>query len=302
MEDSILSALREKIPALAEATSISVLPGGLTNVNYRVDTPSDNYVIRISDRKTSLLGIERQNEHFNSQRAFQAGVGPEVIDFLPEENILVFKWINAKTLHRDDIHTQPELLMRIAGALRILHSGPMFHRDFYFPGVRKEYLKIAQVNNFFIPDDYLFLNPLVEEMEILLKSIPETAVPCNNDLLAENFMDDGKKIWIIDYEYSGQNEPSFEIGNMAAELSLSREQINYLCCAYWGKNLKDKIWRALAWSLISRFGWVMWASIQEGASTIRFDFREWGLRKWNSVLQDLKGNHYQEILKNLKKI
>jgi thiamine kinase-like enzyme len=299
MEDLLLIALKKKVPALADATNISILHGGLTNTNYRLDTPSGSYVIRISDKKTSLLGIERENERTNAQRAFHAGVGAEVIDFLSEDDILVIKWIDAKPLHKDDIQSQPELLRRVATAVKALHRGPKFDRNFYFPTVRRKYLKIVQENNFYIPDDYLRLDPLVEELESLLKINPEALVPCNNDLLAENFLDDGTKIWIIDYEYSGQNEPSFEIGNMASEFCLNREQLVVVCDAYWGQNLDHKIWRALAWSLIARFGWVMWASIQEGISKISFDFRGWGAMKWNSVLPELKGNQYLEILRNL---
>jgi thiamine kinase-like enzyme len=114
-------------------------------------------------------------------------------------------------------------------------------------------------------------------------------------------MDDGEKIWIIDYEYSGQNEASFEIGNMASEIFLNDEQLTILCDAYWQKNLPEKIYRAMAWSIIARFGWVMWASIQEGVSRINFDFRTWGSKKWNSVLPELKGDRYKEITENLKK-
>jgi thiamine kinase-like enzyme len=299
MEEHLLIALKKKVPALADVTNISILKGGLTNVNYRLDTPSDKYVIRISDKKTSLLGIERENERINAQRAYLAGVGAEIIDFLSEEDILVIKWIDAKTLHKDDIKSQPEMLERIARAVRALHKGPKFQQDFYFPSVRKKYLEIVQENNFFIPDNYLRLEPLVVELESLLKVHPEPLAPCNNDLLAENFLDDGTKIWIIDYEYSGQNEPSFEIGNMASELALNREQLVTLCNVYWEENLDHKVWRALAWSVIARFGWVMWASIQEGVSKISFDFRGWGLGKWNSVLLELEGDQYQEIFKNL---
>ena len=142
---------------------------------------------------------------------------------------------------------------------------------------------------------------LIKELESILESNPEQSVPCNNDLLAENFMDDGEKIWIIDYEYSGQNEASFEIGNMASEIFLNDEQLTILCNTYWQKHLPGKIYRAMAWSIIARFGWVMWSSIQEGVSQINFDFRTWGLKKWNSVLPELKGDHYKEIAENLKK-
>lgn len=301
INDKKLTELLKKIPAFADAANISVLHGGLTNSNYRVDTKTNSYVMRISDNSTSLLGIDRENERLNTERAWKAGVGAEVIYSLPKENVLVISWIEAKTLHAENIHEQSELLPRIANALRTLHNGPKFYRDFYFPSVRKKYLEIVLTNNYFLPDEYLQMEILIKELESILESKPELLVPCNNDLLAENFMDDEEKIWIIDYEYSGQNEASFEIGNMASETFLNDEQLTILCNAYWQKHLPEKIYRAMAWSIIARFGWVMWASIQEGVSRINFDFRTWGLKKWNSVLPELKGDRYKEITENLKK-
>ncbi|HRH50141.1 MAG TPA: choline/ethanolamine kinase family protein [Panacibacter sp.] len=300
LNDARLTELRKKIPALADATNIVALEGGLTNINYRVETPSGIYVMRVSDKATHLLGINRENESVNTARAHKSGVGAAMIDFLSNEKVLVISWIEAKTLHAADFQKQPELLLSIANALKKLHTGPTFQGNFYFPLVRKKYLNTVLENRYFIPDQYLSLEPLILELEKILASNPEELVPCNNDLLAENFMDDGKKIWIIDYEYAGQNEASFEIGNLASESALSDEQLTILCDAYWQKHLPSKIARAMAWSVIARYGWVMWASIQEAVSSIDFDFRSWGLKKWHSVLPELTGERYIEVLEKLK--
>jgi thiamine kinase-like enzyme len=189
----------------------------------------------------------------------------------------------------------------MAKALRTLHRGPEFHRSFYFPTVRKKYLEIVLANNYYLPEEYLPVELLINQLETILASSPEELVPCNNDLLAENFMDDGEKIWIIDYEYSGQNEASFEIGNMSAEIFLSEEALTVLCDAYWQSHFPEKICRSRAWSIIARFGWVAWASIQEGVSKVNFDFRTWGLKKWNTVLPELEGNRFRQLVEDLKK-
>ncbi|MEJ0103397.1 MAG: choline/ethanolamine kinase family protein [Bacteroidota bacterium] len=301
IQDSRLSALIAKIPALAGTENITALRGGLTNMNYRIDTATGAYMMRVSDTSTNLLGINRENERVNSARAHKAGVGPSVIGSLPDENVLLISWINAETLHAADIQSRPQLLQRMAASLRLLHSGPAFQGEFYFPAVRKKYLKTVLDNNYFLPGEYLNVEPLILALEKGIAENAEEFVPCNNDLLAENFMDDGEKIWIIDYEYSGQNEASFEIGNLASEISLSDEQLSSLCDKYWQTHLPSKIARAMAWSMIARFGWVMWASIQEAVSTIDFDFRTWGMRKWNSVLPELRGSRYKTVLENLKK-
>jgi len=301
MQDLRLKLIRDQIPALARTTDITALGGGLTNMNYRVDTKDGVYVMRVSDNTTGILGINRENEKVNTERANNAGIGPAVIDYLPSENVLVLSWINARTLHREDLHHHPGLLNRIAGALRNLHGGPAFAGDFYFPAIRNRYREIVLKNNYFIPAGYLNVEPMICQLEKLLEAIPEERVPCNNDLLPENFLDDGEKIWIIDYEYAGQNEPSFEIGNLAGEAALSNQQITTLCDAYWLRHLPSKIARARAWSMIARYGWVLWASIQEAVSSISFDFRTWGINKWNSVLPEITGDDYQVVLTELKK-
>jgi thiamine kinase-like enzyme len=289
-----------KIPAFAQVNGISRLEGGLTNANYRVDTASGTYVMRVSDATSTVLGINRENERVNTGIAHRAGVGPAVVDALPDENILVISWINARTLHGFDIHSQPELLPRIASALRALHSGPGFQGEFHFPEVRSNYLKTVMENGYFLPDLYLTMDTLVLELERVMASNPEELVPCNNDLLAENFMDDGKRIWIIDYEYAGQNEASFEIGNFSSEINLNDEQLIRLCDAYWERHSPSKVARAMAWSMIARYGWVLWASIQEAVSPIDFDFRKWGMEKWKSVLPELQSSRYHTVLENLK--
>jgi thiamine kinase-like enzyme len=150
-----------------------------------------------------------------------------------------------------------------------------------------------------MPDEYLDLEPRILDLENALRHHSEEKVACNNDLLAENFLDDGNKIWIIDYEYAGQNEPSFDIGNLAAESELNDSELTRLCDAYWQEHSALKIAKAIAWSIIARYGWVLWASIQERISSIDFDFRKFGMSKWDSVMPDLKGDRYRQTLYTL---
>jgi len=300
LQDSRLNALIARMPALSGVTNIAVLEGGLTNKNYRVDTNTGSFVMRVSDTAPGLLGINRQQEKINTQRAHEAGIGPAVIDSLLQEGVLLIDWINARTLHPADMHGNPGLLKRMAASLQKLHAGPTFEGTFHFPSMRKKYLHTVIERKYFMPDQYLQAEPLVTGLENAISGYPEPLVSCNNDLLAENFLDDGGKIWIIDYEYAGLNEASFEIGNLASESELSNEDLTVLCEAYWQRNIPAKLARARAWSMIARFGWVMWASIQEAVSSIDVDFRTWGMKKWNAVLPELMSDDYHNILHTIK--
>jgi len=296
IEDEKIAAICAQFPVLGNSITMKPLGGGLTNKNYRIDTSQDTYVLRISEPSSSLLSIDRNNERINTARAHKSGVGPRVIDCLPEENVLLIEWIEAKTLHASDLRHDDGLLERVALSLKKLHSSAAFEGDFYFPLIRKHYKETVVSRNYFMPVDYLELEPRIIALENAMLQHPEVKVPCNNDLLAENFMDDGNKIWIIDYEYAGQNEASFDLGNLAAESDLTDSQLQRLCEAYWKEHSPIKVAKAIAWSIIARYGWVLWASIQEQVSSIDFDFRNFGMNKWHSVLPEIKGNRYQQIL------
>lgn len=298
--EEILNIVKSEVTLLRDINSIHKLEGGLTNRNFKIETGLDCYVIRVSEPSSIALGINRENEYINSIRAHQAGLGAEVIHRIVDKDILIIKWIDAKTLSPTEIQHQPSLIPRIANALAALHAGPSFQGEFHFPSIRKKYLETVINAQYFLPDQYLEYLPYIEKLEELIDGNPESKVPCNNDLLAENLMDDGNKIWIIDYEYAGQNEASFEIGNFAHEVGLNDEQLNELCLHYWKENIEQKVARAKAWSIIARYGWVLWASIQDATSSIPFDYKSWGMKKWLSVVPELKGEIYTEILKKLK--
>jgi thiamine kinase-like enzyme len=191
------------------------------------------------------------------------------------------------------------VIPRAAEAVRRLHAGPPFEGSFDMRALRRRYLGLVRERGFRLPDGYLALEPLVERLEDAMRPGDEPLVPCNNDLLAANFIDDGERIWLIDYEYSGMNEASFELGNIASESALDDAQAEQLVTAYWGRPDPVKLARAQAWSLLARYGWTLWASIQDGASTIDFDFWGWGMEKYASAHAELTGPRLDALLAGL---
>lgn len=284
--------------------SVCELGGGLTNRNYRVTTtdagPPGDYVVRISGNESGLLAIDRANERYNTAMAWRAGVGAPVVESLPADNVLVVGFLPGRTLTSDDVK-DPAMLVRIAAAVRRLHAGPDFIGVFDFRAIRRRYLEVVRAEGFRLPPGYLDLAGKVEILEESMRPGSEPLVPCNNDLLAGNFLDDRTTIWIIDYEYGGMNEASFELGNLASESSLSPEATEALVTAYWGRPDKAKLARARAWSLLARYGWTLWASIQDGVSPIDFDFWSWGMEKYDSARSELLGQEYREILTGLSR-
>ena len=103
-------------------------------------------------------------------------------------------------------------------------------------------------------------------------------MPCNNDLLAGNFIDDGEHLWLIDYEYSGNNDACFELGNTSTECDLDDDQVEALVAAYYGRLSPRQLARVRLQALVSAYGWSLWGAIQAAASSLDFDFDSWGLR------------------------
>ena len=259
---------------------VEPLPGGLTNKNYKVTTPEGAYVVRHSvPSPANGLGVDRQAEYANSVRAARSGVGAPVVDFLPEVGILVVGFLEGETV--SDEHLQrPGMLPRVADACRRLHAGEAFVTVFDMFELQLEYLGRVGRGGFRLPTGYHDHAGAVRRIRAAMTLRPVAPVPCNNDLLAANFIDDGRTVSIIDYEYAGNNDPYFELGNLWSECHLHDEQLEELVVAYDGRPSRSHLARARLWAVMSQYGWTLWASIQDATSTIDFDFWNWGLEKY----------------------
>jgi thiamine kinase-like enzyme len=274
---------------------VESLPGGLTNVNLKVTTPEDCVVVRIGQQGSRLLSIDRDAEYANSRRAAKAGVGAPVLEYVRGAGLLVVGFIDGHTFTDDDLRHGGHL-KRVAAACRQLHDGPRFIRDFNMFRIQERYLEIVQEHGFRLPDRYLEFMPQVQRVERALTARRTQVVPCNNDLLAGNFIDDGQKIWLIDYEYSGNNDPCFELGNVWSEAGLTLDQLEELMTAYDGRTLRYRIARARLQGLMSKYGWTLWASIQTSVSEIDFDFWSWGMEKYDRAVAEFDGPDFDRLL------
>ena len=196
------------------------LPGGLTNHNVRVtstdDGPPLDIVVRCSQSDASLLGIDRDHEHLNSTAAAAAGVAPPVVEYRPDLRMLAIGFLEGKALDNADF-ADPGVLARAADACRRLHAGPPFAGDFDMFERQATYRATVESLGARLPPDYDDHADAWEQVRRALAARPAPTVPCNNDLLAANFIDDGQRVWLIDYEYSGNNDACFELGNTSTE-------------------------------------------------------------------------------------
>jgi len=271
------------------------LTGGLTNFNFKVTTAERAVVVRLSSSDGDLLAIDREAEHQNSLRAADSGAAPAVVDYLPEDQALVVAWIEGRTLTADDLHDEA-MLQRVAAVCRTLHAGLRFVGDFDMVAVQRRYLDLVRERGYRMPQDYLDHLPQVDRIAAALAVRAGPTVPCNNDLLAANFIDDGDRLWVIDYEYGGNNDHSFELGNIWQESELTLDELEVLVDAYVGSHRRHEVARAHLFGVLARYGWTLWAAIQAEVSPIDFDFWGWGMAKYELARAELAGPAFDDLL------
>jgi thiamine kinase-like enzyme len=254
--------------------------------------------MRVSAKDSGMLAIDRENEYRNSVSAADAGVGARVIDYVPDRSLLVLEFIEGTTQSAEDLRRGDKLEM-VARACRRLHGAAPFRDDFNMFDIQRRYLQLVQERGFRLPARYLEFEPKVRRIEAAMALRDEGKVPCNNDLLAENFIDVGGEFRLIDYEYSGQNDACFELGNVWSESNLSLDQLDELVTHYYGRRLRNRIARARLWGLMSKYGWTLWASIQDGVSDIDFDFWEWGMEKYDRAVAEFDGPDFEQLLEEV---
>jgi thiamine kinase-like enzyme len=278
------AATVEEIVGLVDAwrgrsVSIRPLTAGLTNANYRIDVDDRAFVVRIPGASTELLAIDRANELHNARVAAALGIGPAVLHHFPASGATVVEFLHGRPM-TNAAFAEPGMPGRIAATLRALHGGPRFLRDFDMPELAARYEALAGQRGFPLPSRHGRRRRAIQTIAGALRARPLAAVPCHNDLLADNFIEQDGRLRVLDWEYSGNGDPAFELGNACRELDYDEERIEELCCAYFGGAPAPLVARVRLHMIVSDVGWALWAAIQRAISRIAFDFEAYGAARW----------------------
>ncbi len=297
---AVIDEVVSKIPDW-QGKNVSVYPlsGGLTNTNFKVEVDGVPHFVRVPGASTELLAIDRANESYNTKAAAEAGVSPKVLYYLSDYKVMVIEFLNGKTMSKDSLNAKG-MPTRMAQAIKKLNQGPRFLTDFNMFRLTEYYLDVCRERDIRVPDGYLERMPTVAQIEKAMSVKPLVTVPCNNDLLAENYIDDGKQLWLIDYEYSGNNDPTFELGNTCQEMQFNDEQISEVCAAYFGEATPLMIARMKLNMIMSDVGWGLWAAIQAKISTIDFDFWGWATERWGRAVEKMDSAAFSMWLKDVQ--
>jgi thiamine kinase-like enzyme len=249
---------------------VETLQGGITNRNFKVTVDGSMYVLRVSGKDTELLGIDRRVEHEASLAAAAVGVGPEVIAFVEPEGCLVTRFLGGKVVTPEAIR-EGETLRRIAQSLRAIHAGPTIPARFDSFRVVEGYAATAAGHGIAVHEAYGRAQETAARVERARGPIPER--PCHNDLLTANFIDDGSRIRIVDWEYAGMGDVFFDLANFTVNNGLEDDESAEFLHAYFGE-VTPAHERSLAlMRFMSDFREAMWGVVQQALSDLDFDFR-----------------------------
>ena len=248
--------------------NVTALSGGITNRNYRVEVDGSSYVLRVGGNDTDLLGIDRPTEHTASLRAAEVGVGPAVFAFVEPEGWLVTRFIDGRGVPPEEIRT-PAGIRRVAAVLRKIHGAAKIPGWFDAHAIVDEYRDEAVAHGVSIPAEFAEAH-LVSD-RIRRARGPQREVPCHNDLLNANFLDDGE-IRIVDWEYAGMGDRFFDLANLSVNHDFGLDEDHLLLAAYFGIERRADLAALRVMRFMSDFREAMWGVLQSGISELDFDF------------------------------
>jgi thiamine kinase-like enzyme len=270
-----------------------VLGGGITNHNLKVEVDGETFVLRVAGKGTNLLGIDRAVELAATEAAAALGIGPEVVRFVEPEGWLVTRFVEGAIPPRERMR-EPEMLERVAAALRAFHEGPEIPGGFDSFRVVEVYRRTAVERGGRVPDDFGWAHELAARIEA--KRASAAPVPCHNDLLNANFLDDGERLCIVDWEYAGMGDRFFDLANFSINHELDAGQSETLLAAYFGETRPPDVEALEVMRFMSDFREAMWGVVQTAVSELDFDFEGYAAQHFGRLRRTAESPAFRAAL------
>jgi thiamine kinase-like enzyme len=296
-----LSPILERIPQLNAAKSIEIeeLTGGITNRNYKITADGECFVLRLGGNETQYLGINRKTEFECSLLSSRTGIGPEPVAFLEPEGYILSRFVSGKGIPLEAIGKENNI-RRVVDVIKAYHALDFFPGFFSPFRIAEEYAETARSFNVDLPgklDWYLQRSREIEST--MYKREPLQPRPCHNDLLNGNFLDDGVRIRILDWEYAGMGDIFFDLGNFSAQHEFDDEQDEILLRAYFGSLTDSQRAHLKLMKIMSDLREAMWAQVQRGVSKLDFDYEEYGRKYFERFEANVRNDDYLRLLKEV---
>ena len=256
--------------------------GGLTNLVFRVDHGGEQYVLRIPGKGTEEY-INRANEAQAAREAARAGVSPDVLHFDAATGVMVTRLVDhAVTMTPENFKTIAGTPARAGEVFRKLHtSGAQFNFRFELFTMIDDYLKILATKDIELPAGYHDVVREAETVRAALNAHPLPLTACHCDPLCENFLDTGRRMWLVDWEYSGMNDPMWDLGDLAVEAQFDAAQEDEMIRAYFGGEPTDaERGRIVIYKAMCDLLWTLWGLIQHANKNPVDDFWAYAVNRF----------------------
>jgi thiamine kinase-like enzyme len=288
MDDQGIGLAREALKkiklfwCLEESDIVIKRLGGLTNLVFYVDYAGEQYVLRLPGKGTEEF-INRKNENQAAVEAAKAKVAPDVVFFDGWSGIMVTRYVDhGVTMSPENFKMRVGSPARAGQALKKLHtSGAVFNFRFELFAMIDDYLKILVTKDIELPKGYAQVVKNAEAVRKALNAHELPLVACHCDPLCENFIDTGKRMWIVDWEYSGMNDPLWDLGDLAVEGVFAKSQEEELLAAYFeGEPTASERGRFVIYKAMCDLLWTLWGLIQHANKNPADDFWAYSLNRF----------------------
>ena len=279
--------------------SIEPLSGGLTNSNFKVVVNGSLFFISIPVLDYRLLGVDLYNKFYNVKICGEAGLSPKIVEGIPLQKALVLEFLPFPLCSVESLQCLA-VQRRLVHTVKELHSGARFWQDFDMFYLIAVYMETIKDRGFVLPVGYADYREQIWKMGEALAPYREKLVPCHNDLVPENVMDDGNRVFLLDFDYSGNNDPCFDLGSISAGAGYDDTQVRELAIAYYGLASEKIIARIHLHGILGNIGWSLWSEIRAEISDIDLDFKEYGLTLWNRAVEGMESSKFDRWLLNVR--
>jgi thiamine kinase-like enzyme len=288
-----VASLLDRVPGWeGRAHVVGALGGGITNRNLLIEVrrergDAERFVLRLPGRSTDLLEIRRDVEFEAASRAASLGIAPPVAAFLQPEGCLVTKFVDGTALTPETLAT-PARLADITAMLHEFHASGPLAADFDAFRVPHLHREAAESRGIAVPAGFSLAATAAETIQKAFDVSPEPRAPCHNDLLNANFLTDAAdpaRVWLLDWEYAGNNDRYFDLGNLAVNNGLDEAAREALVHCYFGSVTNRRSARLDLMMIMSDFREAMWGVVQQGISTLEFDYAAYSQQHFDRLLR-----------------
>jgi len=283
---------------LGKEVVIIPISGGITNRNFKVIVNDVPFFVSISGHNTHLLDVNWHNKSHNANICGETGISPKLIRRFSQQKTLVFQFLSLPLCTTTSLNTSA-VQQRLVNSLKILHRGDKFKQEFNMFSLIKLYMGNIAKLDLQLPPEYEKFKKRIWAMGEALAPYRDNLVPCHNDLVPENMMDDGEHVFLYDFDYSGNNDPCFDLGSISIEAGYDDMQVSNLACAYWGFDSEQIVARIQLHGIMGAVGWSLWSVIQAEVSDIDFDFETYVLHRWNQASERMESDAFDGWLQDV---